>query len=334
MTSTIAYPDFSPQGYQVQLELASNSIGGRVTYLATHLATGQPVALKQFQFARTHSAWSGFEACEAEIRALQVLDFPAIPRYLDSFETPTGFCWVQEYKPAQSLNTRQYWTPAEIKQIAIALLDILVYLQQQTPPVIHRDIKPENILVDRSNKPMNVYLVDFGFARLGCGDLAASSVVKGTLGFMPPEQMFNRQLAEASDLYSLGATLICLLTRTPSVKVGDLIDEATGRFQFQELLPHIHPKFIAWLEKTIAPKLSDRFPNAATALTALKAIPILGRNRSSLAARSPFSFINREVLVLGLGVLNLMAGAGLLFSRANLPREASIPVQPVPEVQR
>jgi serine/threonine protein kinase len=43
---------------------------------------------------------------------------------------------------------------------------------------------------------------------------------------MPPEQMFNRQLTEASDLYSLGATLICLLTQTKSAEIGNLIDEA------------------------------------------------------------------------------------------------------------
>jgi len=66
---------------------------------------------------------------------------------------------------------------------------------------MHRDIKPENVLVDRQEE-LKVYLVDFGFAHIGSGEVAASSVVKGTLGFMPPEQMFNRQLTEASDLYS------------------------------------------------------------------------------------------------------------------------------------
>ncbi len=336
MTSSIAYPDFSPHGYQIQAELGSNRIGGRVTYLATHLDSGQPVALKQFQFARSSSSWSDYEACESEIKALQAIEHPAIPRYLDSFETPTGFCLVQEYKPALPLTMRQFWTPAQVKQIAIAVLEILVDLQRQTPPVIHRDIKPENILIDRSGKQLKAYLVDFGFARLGGGDIAASSVVKGTLGFMPPEQMFNRQLTEASDLYSLGATLICLLTRTQSADVGNLIDESTGRFQFKPLLPNIHPRFIGWLEKTIAPKLSDRFPNAAIALDALKATPVSGRNRGILA-RSPLFSIDREGVVLGLAVLNLLAGASLVFSRAKLPRDTAIPVEPSPtpaEVRR
>ena len=57
--------------------------------------------------------------------------------------------------------------------------------------------------------------MDFGFARIGDGEVGVSSVVKGTLGFMPPEQIFNRQLTEASDLYGLGMTLICFNHQYP-----------------------------------------------------------------------------------------------------------------------
>ena len=84
---------------------------------------------------------------------------------------------VQEYKNAPSLANKRTWTPEQVKQIAILVLEIIQYLQSQIPPVIHRDLKPENILVDEQ---MNVYLVDFGFARTGGGEVAVSSVVKGT----------------------------------------------------------------------------------------------------------------------------------------------------------
>ena len=59
-----------------------------------------------------------------------------------------------------------------------------------------------------------------------------SSVAAGAPGFMPPEEQFGRTLTEASDLYSLGATLICLLTRTRSVKIGNLMDD-NYRFNFK-----------------------------------------------------------------------------------------------------
>lgn len=202
-------------GYQIEKRLGQNITGGIITYLATELQTKNNVVIKQFQFAQTDSTWSDYDAYESEIQVLKSLNHPHIPSYLDSFETDKGFCLVQEYKQAISLAQLNQFTLEEIKEIAIAVLEVLVYLQQQNPPIIHRDLKPENILIDRS-ETIKVYLVDFGFARLGGGEIAVSIVVKGTLGFMPPEQMYNRHLTEASDLYSLGVTLICLLTETKS----------------------------------------------------------------------------------------------------------------------
>jgi uncharacterized protein YjbI with pentapeptide repeats len=272
-TAMSHYTNFEQQGYCVERELGNNRLGGRVTYLATNLQTKQPVVIKQFQFAQNESSWQGYDAYHSEIKVLKSLNHPSIPRYLDSFETANGFCLVQEYKQAISLAQPRRFTPEEIKQIAIATLEVLVYLQQQNPPIIHRDIKPENILVNRSRE-IKVYLVDFGFARIGSGDVAASSVVKGTLGFMPPEQIFNRQLTRASDLYSLGATLVCLLTWTKSTEIGNLIDEETSRLNFRHLLSKVNPEFIDWLEKIVSPSLKSRYPDAANALRALRGISV------------------------------------------------------------
>lgn len=268
------FPDFSSHGYLVERELGQNRAGGRVTYLGTSTTTLQQVVIKQFQFAQAGASWSDYQAYEQEIKVLQRLDHPSIPFYLDSFETSAGFCLVTEYKQAPSLAQPRHFTPLEIKQIAGAILKVLSYLQQQHPPIIHRDIKPENILVDRSRQ-MKVYLVDFGFARMGGGEVAASSVVKGTLGFMPPEQMFNRQLTEASDLYSLGTTLICLLTKTKSTEIGSLIDE-TSRINFKHLVPDLSLEFVNWLETMVAPSLKNRYPNAAVALNALQQVDVVG----------------------------------------------------------
>ncbi|MDY6936540.1 MAG: serine/threonine-protein kinase [Cyanobacteriota bacterium] len=266
-------PDFSDHDYQIVRELGQNRSGGRITYLATQTPTQESVAIKQFQFARSGSDWSGYDSYDREIRVLQELNHPGIPKYLDSFETEDGFCLVQEYKPATSLTDDRTFSPAEIKRIAIALLEILVYLQDRFPPVIHRDIKPENILVGEADESGHrpVYLVDFGFARIGDGEVAVSSIVKGTLGFMPPEQLFNRQLTEASDLYGVGASLICLLTQTKSIDIGDLID-SNYRIEFKHLVPKLSLPWIAWLEKLVQPNLERRYSNATEALAALKPI--------------------------------------------------------------
>ncbi|MEP6514614.1 protein kinase domain-containing protein [Microcoleus vaginatus] len=264
-----AFPDFSTHGYQIEKELGHNSLGGRVTYLAKNTKTQKLVVIKQFKFAQLGASWTEYEAYEQEIKVLQKLDFPGIPRYLDSFQTDSGFCMVQEYKNAESAVARTFSLP-DIKQIAIATLEILVYLQAQKQPIIHRDIKPENLLIDEQ---LNVYLVDFGFARLGGGNIAASSVVKGTMGFMPPEQMFNRKLTKASDLYGLGITLICLLTGTKSADVGNLVDANYG-IHFRHLVPPLQQGWMNWLERMVAPRLQDRYPSAAEALTALKSLDV------------------------------------------------------------
>jgi serine/threonine protein kinase len=275
-------PNFTQYYYQVEKELGHNRAGGRVTYLAMDTQTRQPVVIKQFQFAKSQS-WVDYDSYEREIQVLRELDHPGIPHYLDSFHTNDGFCLVQEYKHASSLAVSRSFSPDEVCQIAIAALEILVYLQNRIPSVIHRDIKPENLLVDDAGQ---VYLVDFGFARVGEGEVGVSSVVKGTLGFMPPEQLFNRQLTEASDLYGLGMTLICLLTNTKTDQIGELVD-ISYRVSFKHLIPHLSQQWIEWLEKMVDPRLNDRFPNAVTALSAIPASPL----------RPPEALLSQSTLV-------------------------------------
>ncbi|MEM9906748.1 MAG: serine/threonine-protein kinase [Cyanobacteria bacterium P01_D01_bin.44] len=263
--SDLSLPDFSGHGYQIEKELGANRAGGRVTYLAIHLKSERPVVIKQFQFARSSANWVDYDALKQEVQILKDLRHPGIPRYLGSFQSEEGFCMVQEYKPAQSLAEARSFSPDEVRQLAIAILEILAYLQNRIPAVIHRDVKPANILVDED---VNVYLVDFGFARVGDGEVGVSSVVKGTLGFMPPEQLFNRQLTEASDLYGLGMTIICLLTNTPAADVGSLVD-ISYRVDFKTLKSNISPRWVKWLEKMVEPRISERFANAAAALDAI-----------------------------------------------------------------
>jgi serine/threonine protein kinase len=297
------FPEFSQYGYQVEKELGHNRAGGRVTYLATEIATRKRVVIKQFQFAKVGSNWADFDSYDREIQVLRGLHHDGIPHYLSSFHTDSGFCMVQEFKNADSLAEVRSFSPSDVEQIAISALEILIYLQNRIPPVIHRDVKPENILVDDR---LNVYLVDFGFARIGDGEVGMSSVVKGTLGFMPPEQLFNRQLTEASDLYGLGITLICLLTKTKTTEVGNLID-ITYRVSFKHLVPKLSLAWANWLEKMVEPSVKARFANAKAALEALPDHPM--RLPDARLSQSTLEFaVNRlgEVLTKTVTVTNLI----------------------------
>ncbi|HEY9608746.1 protein kinase domain-containing protein [Allocoleopsis sp.] len=256
--------------YQMIRELGRNPADGRITYLARDNQSQQLVVIKQFVLAQSNTDGSDFKAYKHEIQALQELAHPAIPRYIDSVETKAGFCLVQEYKNVQSLAIPRHLSPDQIQQIAISVLEILVYLQSRIPAVIHRNIKPENILLDEQ---LNVSLVDFGVARISAGEVNISGIPAGTLGFMAPEQLYDRQLTEATDLYGLGATLLYLLIGTKSMAVHSLIHE-NGRMNFKHLLPSLSLSFGDWLEKMVEPKPKDRFPDASVALATLKSIPV------------------------------------------------------------
>ena len=263
-------PDFTAHGYEVIKDLNHNFQGGRITYLAWEIVTQKPVVIKKFRFATTNN-WDGYKAIEKEIQVLKGLIHSGIPRYLTQFDSGDGLCLVQEYINAQPLSQPRSFSLEEITSIARQILEILVYLQKRIPPIFHRDIKPENVLVDENIK---AYLIDFGIAHIGNNSLAISSMFGGTLGFMSPEQIQDKEITEASDLYGLGATLICLITETKSANIGRLMNLATNKITFKDQVPQLNFQFVQWLEKMVEPNPVNRYQNAQSALTALRAIEL------------------------------------------------------------
>lgn len=192
---------------------------GRRSLLTRDLQTLELVVVKILTFGNEFE-WNDLKLFEREAETLKALSHPAIPRYLDYFELDSpnsrGFALLQSYIPAQSLEAQlkagRSFSEEEVKELAKAILEILKYLHGRQPPVIHRDIKPSNILLtNRSgNSVGEVYLVDFGSVQT-IARRSSTIIVMGTYGYVPPEQ-FNGRAIPASDLYSLGATLIYLVT--------------------------------------------------------------------------------------------------------------------------
>jgi len=257
--------------YVIQKQLSKNA--GRRTLLARDLQTQDLVAIKLLIFGEDF-CWKDLKLFEREAQTLQRLSHPAIPRYLDYFDvdvpTGKGFALVQSYIPAKSLEewlkSGRTFSEAEVKQLAKALLEILDYLHSQQPPVIHRDIKPSNILLtNRSgNSVGDVYLVDFGSVQTLAARKGGTITVVGTYGYMPPEQFGGRNVP-ASDIYSLGATLIYLVTGRHPAELSQ------GNLQIQfESTVNLNPDLIAWLKWMTQPSLNRRLASAKEALEALK----------------------------------------------------------------
>ncbi|MGB3691828.1 MAG: hypothetical protein WA865_07090 [Spirulinaceae cyanobacterium] len=127
--------------YVIKKQIAKNS--GRRTFLTHDLETKELVVIKLLTFGED-CQWEDWKLFEREAKTLQRLSHPAIPQYLDYFDIDTsigkGFALVQSYIPAKSLQeclkSGRTFSEEEVQQLAKALLEILVYLHGQQPPVI------------------------------------------------------------------------------------------------------------------------------------------------------------------------------------------------------
>jgi serine/threonine protein kinase len=267
--------------YQLEQKLGQNA--GRQTWLAAdlHATPSESVIVKLLTFGG-EVQWDDLKLFEREAQVLKQLNHPRIPKYRDYFSIDDRALWfglVQQYIPGTSLKQwigqKQRLIEPQVRQIAVQVLKILIYLHELSPPVLHRDIKPSNIVLDNDKQ---VYLVDFGGVQDQAVKEGATFTVVGTYGYAPMEQ-FGGRTVPASDLYALGATLIHLLTGTAPAD----LPSRDLRIQFRDRVS-VSPNFVSWIEQLIEPALERRWSNARQALEALESgSPSQHQRHSALA---------------------------------------------------
>ncbi|KAK3141254.1 hypothetical protein QOZ80_4BG0331480 [Eleusine coracana subsp. coracana] len=186
---------------------------GRV-YKGLDLENGDFVAIKQVSLENIPQ--EDLNIIMQEIDLLKNLNHKNIVKYLGSLKTKSHLHIILEYVENGSLaniiKPNKFGPfPESLVAVYIAqVLEGLVYLHEQG--VIHRDIKGANILTTKEGL---VKLADFGVAtKLTEADINTHSVV-GTPYWMAPEVIEMSGVCAASDIWSVGCTVIELLTCAP-----------------------------------------------------------------------------------------------------------------------
>lgn len=167
----------------------------------------------------------------------------------------------------------------DIDAVLISCCEGLAHLHKKG--WLHCDMKPDNFLI---NPEREVKLIDFSIAQ----KLAKSSFfggwgsksVSGTRSYMAPEQILNKSLTIATDVYGLGCTFFEMVSgKLPytAVNPNELLSKHLNA-TIPSVLPannFVSDAFADILMKMMAKKPADRYQSIETVLSEIKKIRVL-----------------------------------------------------------
>jgi hypothetical protein len=262
-------------------ELGRGAMG--VVYQARHSQNGRMVALKLI-VPESAAARSAIERFLREMSVISQLKHPNIVEWLEQGMTRGQFWFAMEYVQGTNLEALAQADPGKypVHQACRMACQVLKGLEHAHGlGFVHRDIKPENILIGRSPDGLLAKISDFGLAKsfrgLGLSGLTFSGEMRGTVPFMPPEQMLDfKTVTPSGDLYATAATLYYLLScqflYDQVAEGGDLIRTLLEEppVPVRQRRSDVPAGLAAVLERCLARNPKDRYPTAAAMRAALR----------------------------------------------------------------
>ncbi|WP_436758860.1 serine/threonine-protein kinase [Streptosporangium sp. V21-05] len=226
---------------------------------------------------------------------------------------------------ADELAARGPLLPLQVAAIGASLLEALVAAHAHD--VQHRDVRPGNVFLADDDR---VVLTGFGFARSPDRSTpAGTSRVLGTPGFVAPERLAGENGDPASDLWSLGATLLTALEGVPPSEgsPADVIQATLTRDPRPPRDAGPLPSLLRWLMA----REPEARPDAEIALGLLRQIAD-GESPRVTAPRAIDRRTRRwtPAVLLAVAAAVTSAVAAILLTRE--PAPADRPVPPVPPV--
>ncbi|MDO4650720.1 MAG: protein kinase, partial [Eubacteriales bacterium] len=215
-----------------------------------------------------------------------------------------GVYTVMDYIPGYSfqeyLKRGTKFKEQNVREWAIQLCETLKYLHGQRRPIIHSDIKPGNIMLTPEG---NIALIDFNISTQLSG--MGAIVTGATPGYAPPEQIqalkYNktqrdvrqwRTVDARADLYSLGASLYCILTGKKAMiqPNGYILD-------IRSLRPDLNDVFASIIMKCLNADPNARYQTAEELLYDLNNIYVNDRQYTQLLKKQNRIYIGTLISV-------------------------------------
>jgi len=253
-------------GERYQVEKLLGRGGSGAVYLVRDLRVQQNVfALKEIidpdQRERRHFT------LEADL--LKRTDHPSLPRIYRAFDDPTqGRAYLlMDYIEGPNLENlrrqqpKKRFTLHEVLTLTGPIIEAVIYLHSQQPPIIHRDIKPSNIIAPDSGA--RTMLVDFGIAKEFDQEATTTVIRHATPGYGAPEQ-YGTGTEVRTDIYGMGATFYTLLTGTIPVDAFFRMTQQMSKKSdplppVKQLIPTIPEYVSAAIARAMALEKNERF---------------------------------------------------------------------------